>query len=217
MAETDFPGIVIDPVGGTCIDEEPLLIVPVKTCECFKDCNQALSGNVVDVGKTIDKKSLPLISLNSDKTCKIAYWGQNRDTLLAADVVLVPAQGPWEPMRIERVRPHGPGWLVLLSGVATPEAARALAGRHVAVRERDLPALGAGQFYCYELIGLDVIDDSGETIGTVSDVLAGSGNDLLVVTGGGKERLIPMVDRMVTAIDLGRRRIIVHPVPGLFD
>jgi 16S rRNA processing protein RimM len=134
-----------------------------------------------------------------------------------SEVVLVPAQGPWQSKRIERARPHGPGWLVSLGGVTTPEAARALHGWRVAVRERDLPALGAGQYYCYELIGLEVVDDAGERIGTVSDVLACGGNDLLVVSAGEKERLVPMVDRMVTAVDLARRRIVVHPVPGLFD
>jgi 16S rRNA processing protein RimM len=134
-----------------------------------------------------------------------------------SDVVLVPAQGPWEPRRVERARPHGPGWLVSLSEVKTPEAARALTGWRVAVRERDLPALGGGQYYCYELIGLEVVDVSGERIGTVSDVLTGGGNDLLVVSAGEKERLVPMVDRMVTAVDLARRLIVVDPVPGLFD
>lgn len=134
-----------------------------------------------------------------------------------SDVVLVPAQGPWEPRRVERARPHGPGWLVSLSEVKTPEVARALTGWRVAVRERDLPALGGGQYYCYELIGLEVIDVSGERIGTVSDVLTGGGNDLLVVSAGEKERLVPMVDRMVTAVDLARRLIVVDPVPGLFD
>jgi 16S rRNA processing protein RimM len=106
---------------------------------------------------------------------------------------------------------------VLLDGVATPQAARSLAGRRVAVRERDLPALAAGQFYCFELIGLDVVDDSGESVGTVSDVLSSGGNDLLVITAGERERLVPMVDSMVTDVDLDRRRIVVRPVPGLLD
>jgi 16S rRNA processing protein RimM len=134
-----------------------------------------------------------------------------------AEVALVPAHGAWEPKRVERARPHGGRWLMQLDGVATPEAARSLAGRRVAVRERDLPPLDAGQFYCYELIGLDVVDDAGERIGTVRDVVPGGGSDLLVVDTGAQERLIPMVDRMVTAVDLARRRIVVRPVPGLFD
>ena len=51
----------------------------------------------------------------------------------------------------------------------------------------------------------------------MGDVLASGGNDLLVVNAGQKERLVPMVDRVVTDVDLARRRIVVHPVPGLFD
>jgi hypothetical protein len=70
-----------------------------------------------------------------------------------------------------------------------------------------------GQYYCYELIGLEVVDVSGERIGTVSDVLTGGGNDLLVVSAG--ERAPgPDVDRMVTAVDLARRLIVVDRFPA---
>lgn len=142
-----------------------------------------------------------------------------RSSVLAevSEIALVPAHGSWQRKRVERARPHGIGWLVSLNGVGTPETVRSFTGWQVAVREQDLPALGEGEFYCYELIGFAVVDDAGEPIGTVRDVVGGGGHDLLVVTAGEKERLIPMVDRMVTAIDPGLRRIVVRPVPGLFD
>ncbi len=135
-----------------------------------------------------------------------------------SEVALVPAQGSWESKRVERARPHGTRLARPLNGVATPEAARSLAGRRVAVRERDLPALGAGQFYCYELIGLDVVDDSGESIGTVSEVLVGRrqrpARGRCRRAGAARFR---WSIRMVTAVDLDRRRIVVRPVPGLLD
>ena len=52
---------------------------------------------------------------------------------------------------------------------------------------------------------------------TVEDVLATAGNDVLVVRDGSKERMIPMVDRLIGDIDLDRRTIVVHAIEGLLD
>jgi len=118
---------------------------------------------------------------------------------------------------LERARPHGTVWLLRICDVTTPEAARTLTGTRVAVREGDLPALEGGQFYCYRLIGLDVVDQAGEPLGAVVDVLATGGNDVLVVRNGANEHMIPMVDRLIGEIDLQARRIVVHAIDGLLD
>ena len=134
-----------------------------------------------------------------------------------SEVFLIAPSGTSSPTRLESARPHGTVWLVRLDRVSTPDAARALCGSRVAVRERDLPPLEDGQFYCYRLIGLAVVDESGETLGTVEEVLATAGNDVLVVRDGSRERMIPMVDRLIGGIDLVGRRILVRAIDGLLD
>jgi 16S rRNA processing protein RimM len=144
----------------------------------------------------------------------------NRDSEVLAsvtDVFIVGFGGEVTKMTLENARPHGTVWLVALGDVSTPEAARRLARSRVAIRERDLPRLEAGQFYCYQLIGLDVVDGSGQRVGQVADVLATAANDVLVVRDGAVERLIPMVDHMVADVDLDAARIVVTPVAGLFE
>ena len=144
----------------------------------------------------------------------------NPDSEVLADVsqiVLVDPSGATRVTRLESARPHGAVWLVRLDRISTPEAAQTLRGHRVAVRERDLSPVEDGQFYCYQLIGLQVVGEGGEAIGTVEDVLATAGNDVLVVRDGSKERMIPMVDRLIGAIDLDRRTIVVHAIEGLLD
>jgi hypothetical protein len=51
-----------------------------------------VSNNVYDAASTIDPATIPLVALSGDRTKKIAYWGQNEDTIRDADVVLVPAE-----------------------------------------------------------------------------------------------------------------------------
>jgi 16S rRNA processing protein RimM len=134
-----------------------------------------------------------------------------------SEVFLLDSEAATRRLRLEHARPHGGVWLVTLEGLSTPEAARALQGSRLAVRERELPGLPTGQFYCYQLVGLEVFDDSGTRLGRVSEVLSTSGNDVLVVQGSGRERLIPMIDRTVREIDLEARRIVVHPLEGSLD
>lgn len=124
---------------------------------------------------------------------------------------------PARLVRLERARPHGGVWLVVLEGITNPEAARELSGSQVAVRESDLPGLGSGEFYCYQLVGLEVVDDTGGPVGRVSEVLSTAANDILVVDFHGQERLIPMIDRVVAEIDLDRRRVVVRRIEGLID
>ena len=118
---------------------------------------------------------------------------------------------------LERARPHGSVWLLLLEGAETLDDACRLRGEVVAVPESELPPLRAGEFYHYQLIGLTVVDESGAALGAVSEVVSASGNDVLVVSAEGRERLIPLVDRLVREIDLGAGRIVVQPIDGLLD
>jgi hypothetical protein len=48
-----------------------------------------VSDNTFDAASIIDPSTIPLVALSSDRTKKIAYWGQNEDTIRDADVVLV--------------------------------------------------------------------------------------------------------------------------------
>jgi 16S rRNA processing protein RimM len=133
------------------------------------------------------------------------------------EIFLLGAEADEQLRIVKGARPHGSVWLLVLDGVRTPEQARELTGRAVAIPESELPALRAGEFYHYQLIGLAVVGEHGQALGAVSDVLSASGNHVLVVRDGGRERLIPLIDRVVREIDLAARRIVVHPIDGLLD
>jgi 16S rRNA processing protein RimM len=145
----------------------------------------------------------------------------NADSTVLDDVDDVFLVGPDAKARLARslrARPHGNVWLITLEGVTTPERGRELVGTRIAVREADLPDLEPGQFYCYQLVGLDVVLEGGERVGTVAEVLSLPGNDVLVVHGPSREeRMIPMVDQVVRSVDLAQRTILVEPIDGLFD
>ena len=71
--------------------------------------------------------------------------------------------------------------------------------------ERDqLPPTEEDEYYAFELVGLEVVEESGRVLGTVKAVTPGVANDVLEV---GDDLLLPMVEECVLEIDLDARRI----------
>ena len=73
--------------------------------------------------------------------------------------------------------------------------------------DRDaLPETEDDEYYVFQLIGLDVVEEGGRALGTVKAVTPGVANDVLELDGG---VLLPMVEDCVKQVDLGAKRIVV--------
>jgi 16S rRNA processing protein RimM len=138
-------------------------------------------------------------------------------SLTAGRAVLLERDGTWLDATVVAAAPHGRGMLVTLAGVEDRDAAAALTGMRVLVREADLPAPAEGEFYHYELHGFAVVTTDGRAIGTIEETFATGLNDVWVVRGAGGEHLIPIIADVVREIDRAGRRVVIHPIPGLLD
>jgi 16S rRNA processing protein RimM len=132
------------------------------------------------------------------------------ETLGTVDTIFVAGT----PRRIARARATHRGWLVALEGVATRNDAEALRGQVVEV-DRGALKLDDDDVLLHDLIGCAVKKPDGTPWGTVHAVESGDFQDLLVIYDGDVERLLPLVDAFVTAIDLDANVITVDPPEGL--
>ncbi len=73
------------------------------------------------------------------------------------------------------------------------------------------------EYYDSALIECQVMTDDGTVVGTVSEVLHLPGQDLLVVTAGDAEFLIPFVEAIVPTVDVANRSIVITPPDGLLE
>ena len=88
----------------------------------------------------------------------------------------------------------------------------------VYVKAADVPPLPEGQYYKYELIGLDVVDDQGNALGKLNEILETGANDVYVVKNeSGKEILLPAIPPVILDVDMGQRVMKVHLLDGLVD
>jgi 16S rRNA processing protein RimM len=107
--------------------------------------------------------------------------------------------------------------LLKLCGIDDIESARDWVGSTVAVREEELEPLAQGQYYHYQVIGLEVFDTTGARIGTLKEIWSTPARELYVVAGLDKEHLIPAVKEMIAEVDLAAGRMIVDLPAGLLD
>jgi 16S rRNA processing protein RimM len=122
-----------------------------------------------------------------------------------------------EPVPVETARAYRDRLVLKLSGVEDADQAARLRGATVHAAVDDAPALPEGEHYRALLVGLAVRDETGQTLGTVRDMLGAGGSEVLVVLpdGGGDELMIPMAREIVRRIDEREGWIEVRLPPGL--
>lgn len=121
-----------------------------------------------------------------------------------------------QPLTFDTVRPHGDSLLISFRGVDTPEDAGKFRNQWVYIKASETPPLPEGQYYQYQLIGLDVVDDAGNSLGKLVEVLETGANDVYVVRDeAGREILLPVIPSVILNRDMERRLLTVHLLEGL--
>ena len=121
-----------------------------------------------------------------------------------------------KPMTHSNARPHAKGMLVKFEGVETPEDAGRLRNQWVYIKSTDAPNLPEGKLYQHELFGFSVIDESGNELGELVEIIETGANDVYVVRNeSGKEILLPAIPSVVLETDPARRLMRVHLLEGL--
>ena len=109
----------------------------------------------------------------------------------------------WQEHVVEQAHVQGVSVVAKLAGCEDRDCAAGYRGQHIAVPRDAFPPAGANEFYWADLVGLEVTNEAGETLGVVFQVVATGSNDVLVVKGD-RERLIPFTEQVVRAVDLER-------------
>ena len=91
-------------------------------------------------------------------------------------------------------------------------------GKDLLIHRDQAVELGPDENFIADLIGLLVITDQKEELGTLKDVLQTGANDVYVVeTNSGKEILLPAIKQCILNVDLEAGQMTVHVLEGLLD
>jgi 16S rRNA processing protein RimM len=116
----------------------------------------------------------------------------------------------WQQCELTEVRPHSGALVAKLTGVESREQALALRGTLIGVPRESLPR-AEGEFFWSDLVGFEVYDRAGRSLGQVEGLTDNGAHPILRVrdpaAAGAREHLIPWVAIYIDRVDAQARRI----------
>ena len=148
-------------------------------------------------------------------TMRVKPWSDESDFL--SDFKRVYLDKGETELKIVSAKAHGNVTLLDIKGIDSIEKAEALRGKVLTVNRDDI-ALPEGRYFVDELMGCAVTDaDTGENLGTVTDVSKTGANDVWHITKGGNEYLIPAIESVIVSVDVEKEIAVLRPLKGIFD
>ena len=121
-----------------------------------------------------------------------------------------------KPYEITFMRMHKGYGLISLEGINSRDKAERLRGLFVMINIADAIPLDDDEIYLYQLIGLTVKTQSGQNLGTISEVLETGANDVYIINGDTYgEILIPVTEQTIIETNVDDGFILVSPPEGL--
>jgi len=118
-----------------------------------------------------------------------------------------------------KIKGHAKGMITAeISGIETRDQADALKGTLLYLPKEKLPDAKDEEFYYSDLIGLDAVDQNGNSLGQISTVDNFGAGDVLELNGGPYGLLmVPFTHDVVPVVDIKNKQVIIDPPLGLFD
>ncbi len=142
------------------------------------------------------------------RTLKHVFLGRHEDVVRQADT-------PAEQTTIEYVHIDARGVRLRLSSIPDRTAAERSVGLLLLIAQTDRVHLEEGRYFVHELVGLTVVNEGGETLGILAEVMRMPAHDVYVVRTEEHEFMIPAVSEFVRAVDMGARTMTVRLIDGM--
>ncbi|MBE5828860.1 MAG: 16S rRNA processing protein RimM [Butyrivibrio sp.] len=90
-------------------------------------------------------------------------------------------------------------------------------GCELTIDRKDAIKLAPGEYYCADLIGLTIVDEDGNELGTLTEILQTGANDVYEMTkkDDGEKVYIPAIKDCIKEINPEGGKIVIHVMDGL--
>jgi 16S rRNA processing protein RimM len=143
---------------------------------------------------------------------------EGRFTPGATFTLQVPESSPWhgKPLTVREFRFMNSHPVAFFEGVDDRTAAEGLLRAILWIDQDETAPAEEDAWYDHQLVGLEVVRDA-DVVGRVIRVDHLPAQDLLIVTSGDREVLVPFVKAIVPEVDIAAGRVVVTPPAGLFE
>ncbi|MGN0817362.1 MAG: ribosome maturation factor RimM [Candidatus Coproplasma sp.] len=111
--------------------------------------------------------------------------------------------------KVLNVRASADTAFLTLKGIADRNAAELLRGKDVLALREDAPPLPDDRFYIVDLLGCNVVDENGESLGTICDITPAR-TDIYVIDTGAKQIPFVAAEGVILSVDVQGGTITVN-------
>jgi 16S rRNA processing protein RimM len=119
------------------------------------------------------------------------------------------------PVTIESVKSRGNLFILKISTIDNRDKAEEIRGLFLEIPFAELHSLSEGEYYRFQVLGLEVLNTEGNPLGQVSDVIPTGSNDVYEVSSDKGKFLIPATDEVIKSIDIDKGCMVIELMEGL--
>ncbi len=112
-----------------------------------------------------------------------------------------------QPLKVRASRADARYWYLKFEGCRNPESVANLAGGVLLVAEQEKLEAPEDEVFVSEVVGMQLVDETGTALGTVQKILETQAGELLVVEIAGKPLHLPWNPHFVKEIDAEKRQV----------
>lgn len=140
---------------------------------------------------------------------KINSLSDSLDRFLQLKYVFVENGSTYSRFNVKGARLGDDCAFLFLEKIYTRDEAEMLRGKYICVDRENAIKLPEGRYFIFDIIGCKCITDTGEILGTVTEVMQPGANDVYVVSSQNKEVLVPAVKGFILNINIENKIITV--------
>ncbi|SFM45226.1 16S rRNA processing protein RimM [Thermodesulforhabdus norvegica] len=109
---------------------------------------------------------------------KVYPYGESFEAREEGESLFILTDEGYRPLTLRRIQRQHRCWILTFVEITDRNRAESLIGAELFVPERELPETGEGEYYYYQLIGLDVVSQEGDYLGTLTGIIETGANDV---------------------------------------
>jgi 16S rRNA processing protein RimM len=172
-----------------------------------------MPSNLVTIGRVLKPHGI-------NGELLVEYYAESPD-LLDKPLLMRAGRFAPRPVRLREWHLWRDQLIISLDGCAGRSEAEHLRGQEILIEAAYLPPAEEDEPYLRDLVGLEVRLPSGETVGTLQDILDISGQEVWSISApddqGGYEILFPAMPQFVISLHVGGGLVVIDPPEGLLE
>ncbi|NQV30644.1 MAG: 16S rRNA processing protein RimM [Candidatus Marinimicrobia bacterium] len=146
---------------------------------------------------------------------KVTLYSIDLDMLQNLEQLFVNTGSDWKQLTLNSSQGYDDFAILNFKEIQDRTEAEAYRDQEIFTLRDDLPTLDDDEFYIDDLIGCEAVNERNELLGKVIEILSPGAHEVLLISNGESETLVPLVDEWVANIDINDRRIQVNSAEEL--